>query len=146
MKRAVVASLVLMVISGCGGITPPPGYLKIQPGVNYAERYLSVEGNVIAVRAEPNPKGGTLDYWAQAIQKEMVDVAGYTLVKCDPIKASAGEGRLIEFSANVGDVPHTYWVAVFVNWQRILVVEAGGKADKMAADRAAIVKAIQSAG
>ncbi len=139
-----VAALVLA--GGCttGQIERPDGYLEIQTGPQYAQRFLSVDGNVIASRSMENPKGGDLDYWTKAISREMTEVAGYTLKESQPIKAGRVEGTLFDFRTPVGGIDHTYLVAVYVDGSTIALVEAGGQSEKLAPDRDKLIAAIRS--
>ena len=130
-------------LAGCG-IEPPKNYLEIASGPNYDHRYLSAGGNVLATRTVSNPKGGTLDFWTEAIRKELVDSAGYTLTG-EPQKIGSGsrEGRLFDFRTKVGDAPHTYLLAVYVSWSRVTLIEAAGQSDKIEADRKKLLEAMQ---
>ena len=140
------ALFALVLAGGCiqGRIDQPDDYLPIATGPQYDQRFLSVEGNVIACRTVANPKGGTLDYWTKAVTKELTERAGYRLKSAETITADGRDGTLFEFRTPVGGVEHTYLLAMFVDRSTIALVEAAGETEQVEKDRDRLLATIRS--
>lgn len=133
-------------LPGCitGRLDAPEGYIETRYPGQYEQRFISSDHNVLAVRAMDNPKGGTLDFWTKAVRNELTSIIGYELKAESDIAAGRLVGRLFEFAASTDHGDYTYLVAVFVTDRQVSVVEAGGPADAMAADRDKLLHAIAS--
>ena len=68
--------------------------------------------------------------------------AGYTFVAESEITAGGVKGYLIELAAPMGTEDSSYWIAVFPDGKRLIVVEAAGEAGIFQARSAAIRAAI----
>ena len=98
----------------------------------YDVRGISADGVVVALRHYPNPKGGSLEFWSEAIRNELTRGRGYTLEASEPIESASGvPGQLMTFAARRRGAPAEYVVGVFVTSQRVLVAEAGGKKEAL---------------
>ena len=137
MKRLLTATIMfgLALLGGCGSAMElPASFVELGSqddgsyGRNYVVRGVSPEGVIIALRKIDNPKNGTLEFWAKAIENELSQ-EGHSLVENSPVRSDAGTGgRLMTFSSVHQGEEFTYMLAIFVEGERILVAEAGGKA------------------
>lgn len=113
----------------------------------YDSRAVSAEGVVYAVRKIENPRGGTLDFWAAAAQRELTEGKGYSLEASEAIRSATGwDGRLLRFTAERSGAPFTYLVALYVRDVDIVVAEAGGRAGDVRKHEADILDAMGRAG
>ena len=133
---AIAAALALGALAGCSpGIQWPPGFVEVgkENLGPYAQRAVSADGVVVALRTEPNPKNAAADFWATAIRDELVSRRGYALAKEEPLTSADGApGRLLTFTAQRSGVEFTYLTAVYVRGQQVLLAEAGGKSQTVA--------------
>lgn len=90
-------------------------------------RAVSPDGVLMQVRAEEHKPEATLDFWQEALRKRMAD-AGYTFVAERELTAGGVKGYLLELAAPMGTEDCSYWVAVFPDGKRLVVVEAAGEA------------------
>lgn len=96
----------------------------------YDQRAVSADGVVLACRTQANPSRGSLEFWAKAIKNELAGKGGYTLTSDDSENSYYGEkGQLLVFSATKQGAAFTYMLGVFVKGNRLILAEAGGKAD-----------------
>lgn len=96
----------------------------------YDQRAVSADGVVLACRTQDNEKHGTLKFWAKAIKNELASKPGYALTSDDSAHSYAGlEGRLLVFSATRQGAAFTYMLGVFVKGNRVILTEAGGRAE-----------------
>ncbi len=104
-------------------------------------RAVSPDGVLFQVRAAEHKPEATLDFWREALKKRMAD-AGYTFVADSEITAGGVKGYLIELAAPMGTEDSSYWIAVFPDGKRLIVVEAAGEAGIFQARSAALRAAI----
>lgn len=96
----------------------------------YDQRAVSADGVVLGCRTQANEKHGTLKFWAKAIKNELAGKGGYSLTSDDDVHSYAGlEGRLLVFSATRQGAAFTYMLGVFVKGDRVILAEAGGRAE-----------------
>jgi hypothetical protein len=133
MRRFIlVISLGLAWLGGCGHafeVSTPPGFveLKEQQDAGYAYRATSADGLVIAVRQFDNDPKGEISFWEQAIENQLRQRAGYSLLdKRDAKSADGTPGRQLRFGHDEGKTPHLYYVTLFVNDRHIYLIEQGG--------------------
>ncbi len=148
--KAIFASLLLLLlclVAGCVH-TPavrerliPDGFARY---TNAGEiKAVSPEGVIYRVRHEDNKPFARLPFWKEALKKRMLD-AGYVFLNEAPIKADARDGYLLELTAPDGPQDYTYLVAVFVHEKKIVIAEAAGEVNELAARRPAILEAIRN--
>ena len=96
----------------------------------YDQRAVSADGVVLACRTQANPSRGSLKFWSKAIKNELAAKPGYALTSDDSAYSYAGlEGRLLVFSTTRQGAAFTYMLGVFVKGNRVILAEAGGRAD-----------------
>lgn len=148
MKYAFFTTLTILLASACGPashITPPPHFLSLDSEEEgYAERATSADGIVLATRELDNEHEGTLAFWVQAIKEHMQQTRGYALTAESDVRIASGQtGKQLRFGHDETGGPYVYWLSVFVEGDRIFLVEAGGKQSLFTASQAQIEQAIQ---
>jgi hypothetical protein len=120
--------------AGCGPsvtLQTPPGFAVLDGQKEYVYRATSAEGVVLGVRAEKNEPKGNLDFWADALDRQLRR-GGY-VADGDPheVRAATGvAGRIFKYTQAQGGRTHRFWMAVFVTDGNVWVVEAGGDAER----------------
>ncbi len=140
MRHATYAILIaaLALAGGCGTMDLPDNFVAVEDRDlgPYEVRGVSADGMVIAARREDNAENGTLEFWAEAIKRELTG-RGYTLTGSDAVESDGGTpGTLMTFTAQRGGRPYTYLAAVFVTKGtfsdgEVLIAEAGGLTEAM---------------
>lgn len=120
-------------------VTPPTGFAAYDKPRPY--RAVSPDGLMFQVRSAKHEPEATLDFWKEALKKRMLD-AGYTFVAESDLEASGKKGYLIELAAPMGAEDDSYWVAVFPDGDRLILVEAAGEAGRFQGRAAAVRAAI----
>lgn len=125
-----------------GGVTVPvPDGFARYDNKSRPFRAVSPDGVLFQVRAAEHKPEATLDFWREALKKRMAD-AGYTFIADAEVSAGGVKGYLIELAAPMGTEDSSYWVAVFPDGARLILVEAAGEAGLFQARSAAIRAAI----
>jgi hypothetical protein len=79
------------------------------------------------VRQLDNDPKGEISFWEQAIENQLRQRAGYSLLeKRDAKSADGTPGRQLRFGHDEGKTPHLYYVTLFVNDRHIYLIEQGG--------------------
>lgn len=137
-------------LAGCGHhfeLAAPDDFVTLdedqQASRGYAMRATSADGVVIAVREIANDRHGSRDFWVQAIRNRLRRAGGYALLEESDVRAPTGEtGHQMRFGRDESGRPYAYWLTVFVDADRITLVEAGGRRDALDAQTASIESAI----
>jgi hypothetical protein len=131
MKHVILFSLALAALAG--GCTPPThfrnpsGFVTIDDD-DYDQRATNSDGVVIGVRAMDNDPEGDLSFWSGVIDRRLRE--HYDAVDVREVESSAGEeGVQIRYETVVGGRLHRYWATIFVQGDRVFLVEAGGDAE-----------------
>ncbi|MEN6503516.1 MAG: hypothetical protein ABFD92_03165 [Planctomycetaceae bacterium] len=123
------------VLSGCLGATTievPGDFVPVERCEPYTIKAVSADGVVLAQRTEDNPKNGTLEFWAAAIGNQLFAREGYKLASNVEATSESGiPGRLMTYDALRSGASFKYLLAVFVKGGKVIVVEAGGRADSV---------------
>lgn len=130
----VTASLVAFAaLTGCRPFEPatPPGFVDLSDKYsNHEYRFTTADGMVLGVRAFKNDPKGELPFWTKVVENRMRDTSGYALLETKDVKDRAGNaGKQLRFGHDESSVPHLYYVTIFVNDDRVFVLEAGGTKD-----------------
>jgi hypothetical protein len=131
MRRWMLVGL-LGCLMGCGYAfepSTPSGFveLKKQEDAGYAYRATSADGLVIGVRQLDNDPKGELSFWEQAIENQLRQRVGYSLIdKRDAKSADGTAGRQLRFGHDEGKTPHLYYVTIFITDHHIFLIEQGG--------------------
>lgn len=136
---------VLVFASGC--VTPevsmetPEGFAAYSHGD--AVRVISPEGVVLRVRTVENTPPQNLAFWAEALERQMVD-SGYLLIDRSDVTTLSGDAVLLEWLAPVSDDDWIYLTAISVVDSLIAVVEAAGPSSQYATYRQDIRRSLES--
>jgi len=103
---------------------------------------------LIGVRAEKNEPKGNLDFWADAVDRQLRRSGYVPEGTAADVRTSTGlHGRELKYTRQKSGRPYRMWIAVFVTEKRVWVVEAGGDADRFKEkQQKGIQKAIESVG
>jgi hypothetical protein len=126
-------------------MTLPAGFVQLGDDGRdgYLVRGISADKAVVALEQHPNPKNGTLDFWVQAMKDEMKTGRGYELCGEENITSQSGAaGHMMTFKQESQDM--RYVVCVYVDWQTVLVAQAGGKTAAIEPKMSEIKKAMLS--
>ncbi|MCE5325878.1 MAG: hypothetical protein LLG01_05635, partial [Planctomycetaceae bacterium] len=133
--RALALLAMAGICTGCLGganIEVPGEFVPVEKTPPYDVKAVSADGVVLAKRTEENPKNGTLEFWSSAVGNQIASREGYKQTRNEAITSEAGiPGRLITYDAIRSGAPFKYLVGVFVRGDRVVVVEAGGRADSV---------------
>jgi len=101
---------------------------------------------VIGVKTHRNEgRGADLEFWSDAVEYQKVDLDGLALVGREALATDAGlKGTLFEFALGEGEARYTYLVALFVDAQRIVTIEAAGPQPDLQTDRDKLLTAVKS--
>jgi hypothetical protein len=124
------AAMVATMVAGCSHtMALPPGFVQLgscDARGDYLVRGISADKAVVALEQHPNPKNGTLEFWVHAMKDEMKTGRGYELSNEENVTSQSGQtGHMMTFKQESQDM--RYVVCVYVDWQTVLVAQAGGK-------------------
>ena len=149
--RACAVVLALSATAACGPsvtLQTPSGFAVLEGQKEYVYRATSAEGVVVGVRAEKNEPKGNLEFWTNALDRQLRR-GGY-VAEGDAREvrtATALSGREIKYTRMENGRQYRFWMTVFVTEKRVWVVEAGGDADLFKEKtQTAVQKAIESLG
>lgn len=118
--RSILAAAVCLVLPACGGLSmdPPEGFLVLDREVETEDeelRVVSADGARIWIREFADKDGGSLAFWADALEHDFVARRGYELVSRTPMEDGAGrEGVAQKYSTRADGTQHGYLIAVWV--------------------------------
>lgn len=147
MRRWMILIPGLLALGACQSFPTPPGYLPLEATGEVVHQAVAPNGNRIEVREHDNREEGTAEYWAEAIQRELVEGRGYRLVEERPLPRGqemlfATEHQLREYLYLVAIFPReTGWIIPLGDCIR--VVEAGGEKAALEADLPALREMLQ---
>ncbi len=133
-KAILTAATIATIAAGCAPakMDVPESFVALDKDTRgpYDVRAVSADGVVMGCRTRDNPKHGTLSFWSEAAKNELAARPGYTLTANDKVESYSGvEGRLLVFSATRRGAAFTYMLGVFVKGDRVILAEAGGRAE-----------------
>lgn len=115
--------LLLAACSPTAKLTAPSGFAHVEG--DYDDRITSARGVVIAARVEKNDPKANLDFWVEAIDLRLQKRGYVPLATVSPAKSSTGlSGKALRYKY----AEKTYWVDVYVTGDRVVLVEAVGRA------------------
>jgi len=144
LSRPLLTCLLLLLLSllgGCKSFTAqaPNGFATYDKGGAF--RAVSPDGVIYRVRDEKNKPQAELAFWKEALKKRMLD-AGYRFVAESDVKAGDASGYLLELNAPQGSQDYTYLTALFVEGDRLVIVESAGEVTRFKARRDVVMEAI----
>ena len=116
--------------------TTPTGFLELnnQDNTGFDYRATHPDGLVTSVRVIANKPRGTLAFWSRAIENQMRESHGYSLLAKRPMTSRDGTaGEQLQFGHDEGQKPHLYYLTLFADQDDIFILEQGG--DKQLVER-----------
>ena len=139
--------IALFLFTGCAlHMEPPHSYLKLEKAAwPYEYQAVSSDDCRLTARKIPNPEEGGIEFWGKAIQNQMVQAKGYTLVSQDEAKTKGGwTGKAFLFSTHSRGVEFYYLLTIFPVGKSIYLAEAGGERSLLEKDLEPLRKAIST--
>lgn len=123
----------------------PPAFVAVdERGSGYGLRGISSDGVVLGCRTEPNGRNGTVAFWTRAIENNVTG-RGYALADSSDVTTEEGDaGTLMTFRLKSEGTTFGYWVLVLVRGKSVLIAEAGGRLESMAAREEEILASMKS--
>jgi len=108
----------------------PVGFVELEhqsrEGFDY--RSTQPDGLVTAVRVIANEPQGTLAFWSRAIQNQLRETRGYSLLAKRAVTSLDGTpGEQLQFGHDEGQKPHLYVLTLFADQDDIFIMEQGGE-------------------
>ena len=123
----VSAALVLILLTGC--LTPPiafetpDGFAQFEDDI--PPRAISPEGVVLRVRTVENDPTQDLDFWSEALERNMTE-SGYMLLDSGEFDTGELDGVFFEWLAPLNDQDWVYLTGIAVTDDLIVIAEAAG--------------------
>lgn len=142
--------LAMMVLAHCAcvpfSLTTPADFARIDsPPRPYQYRSMSAYGAALAVRSEANPSHGSLDFWAEAVDRTLRGTRAYHPAGMVNVHARNGTpGRRLEYRYGDPQSGSVYLVVIYVNRERVWILEAGGTQEAFTRASAGLTAAIES--
>ena len=144
-RAAAVAVILTSMMIGC--VTPPITMDTPDGFAAFSDtdvvRAISPEGVLIRARTVPNDPAQSLEFWAEALERQLTE-SGYLLVEKSDFTIDADDGVLMEWLAPVSEDDWIYLTAISIVESQIAVVEAAGPTDHYDTYRTAIRKSLES--
>ena len=153
MRRDVAAFVVAFIALGsgalgCGGsleARPAPGFVEVQRKLTeapdapdapddseYDFRAVAPEGVAFAAREVELDESPPVTFWENAVRLRVQELEGYELISTSDAKGADGKlGRELVFGHDENGKAYLYRIRLFVEKDRLLVLEAGGPKDEM---------------
>ena len=143
--------LALLALAACGPratVQTPAGFAVLPDQKEYLYRASTADGVVLGVRAEKNEPRGNLDFWAEALDRQLRRGGYASDGAVVEVRTAAGlAGREAKYLRVENGRKYRFWFAVFVTDTRVWVVEAGGDEERFKQRmQDGIQKALQSLG
>lgn len=147
--RLLAAMAAASAIAACGPsarLRTPDGFAVLEDQKEYLYRSTSAEGVVLAIRVEANKPRGNLEFWADALDRQLRRNGYAADGKTLDVRAASGQpGREMRYTREEGGRTYRFWLAVFVTEDRVWMIEAGGDEARLKGRTAdAIQRAIES--
>jgi len=137
MRRSVLQLLLgfvllptLLVAAGCGpvtAITAPGNFVMLEDDQlpwGVAHKAISSDGAVVVVREHEHEPRGSLTFWTEALQREVTQGRGYTLLETTDLRTTSGlQGQRMQFKGAYNETTYRYDVAIFLVDDSIVTVE-----------------------
>ncbi|MDX9719399.1 MAG: hypothetical protein RBU37_01535 [Myxococcota bacterium] len=137
-------------LSACSSravLTTPNGFVSLPEDSLYTPvcyKAVSADDVVLLVRRQRDQAKGNVDFWSEAITRELLERQGYELLASRDVSAGGLSGKLSSFRGAIGNRVFRYELAVFVQDSDVLTVEAGSPEDSYESNAPVIQSAIES--
>jgi len=151
MTRTLILSLLLLLSSGwgCGPgslVTVPDGFVALKGDLNddVAQKMVSADGAVVVVRERDNDPYGDLNFWSEALEREIKAGRGYDLIATEEVGSVNHKGRLLKFKGAFQEETFHYNVAIFTTPEQIVTVETVVTEENATRHEETLIKTISS--
>jgi hypothetical protein len=137
----------LLALAACSpfDIKTPPSMIELKHQTDYAFRAMTPDGVVIGVRVIGDAGKADVAFWSRAVALHMNELSGYALLGTSDVTTQGGvKGQELRFGHDERGKPYAYVVRVFVDHDRLFLVEAGGTKDEVEKAKADIAWAMDS--
>jgi hypothetical protein len=145
--RVLVVLVIVLSMATAGCVTPPVAMDTPDGFAAFSDpeqvRAISPEGVIIRARTVPNDPAQSLEFWAEALERQLTE-SGYLLVADSDFSIESGDGVLLEWLAPVSEDDWIYLTAIAVVDNFIAIVEAAGPAGQYEVYRSAIRESLNS--
>ena len=139
--RSVAVLGALLVLAGCGEkewTRTPDGFVKVEGSSPFVYKAVAPDGSTIGIRYRENEEEGSLAFWREVFELELVQGKGYRLAGTTDVTSGDGvPGKLMMFEFAPGDTPYHYGLALYVTPKSIVTVETATELAKLERYRAA---------
>ena len=108
----------------------PSGFAELeqQRHAGFDYRATHPDGLVTSVRVIANEPQAFLSFWSRAIENQMRDSRGYSLLGKKAVTSHDGTpGEQLQFGHDEGQKPHLYTLTLFADQNDIFILEQGGE-------------------
>jgi hypothetical protein len=125
----ILALLFVAAAAGCRAseMRTPDGFVALDEDDiewrSYQWKAVSPDGAAVVIRERENKEEGSLEFWSEALEREIVERQGYKLLDKAPVEGRNAKGLQMNFMALYGGQPYRYSVAVFANKDDLVTVE-----------------------
>ena len=138
-----IFSLATAACSPRAKLVAPSGFAHLEG--DYDDRVGTARGVVVGARAVRNDPKANLEFWTEAVDLRM-KARGYVAEEPKDVKTDAGlVGRSLRYTRDASDRKLRYWATLFLDGDRVLVVEATGEARDFDAQLAQVEQTIAHA-
>lgn len=133
--------------SGCTSlrIQPPERFLVLGDSGSDMIRATTPDGGKLRIHKAKTPENGTLDFWAEAVQHDLINSRGYEYISNEPITTESGlEGTCQTYHVHTDGRPHGYMIGVFAKPNSVLVAEFVAPAAVFESNREAVIKSLHT--
>ena len=132
-----------LALTGCVRHTVPDGYVSVKSHGDTILTAVAPSGNRLVVRHHENPPEGTLEFWREAVQRELTVGRGYELLESQAVTGPRGPAWEMRFRLSRPEGEYGYIVTLRVDGSTVVVAEAGGTEDALAPDLERLRKAMR---
>jgi len=140
---ALIATLSLVLVA-CGttvSFETPDGFAQFSD--ERQPRAISPEGVVLRMRTVENRPVQDLDFWSEALERQMID-SGYLPLEKGEFATSGFDGTWFEWLAPLNDADWVYLTALAVVEDAIVIAEAAGPYDLYTERRADLLDSLST--
>jgi len=108
----------------------PSGFAELeqQSRAGFDFRATHPDGLVTSVRVIANEPQAFLSFWSRAIENQMRESRGYSLLGKKAVTSHDGTpGEQLQFGHDEGQKPHLYTLTLFADQNDIFILEQGGE-------------------